>query len=137
MPEVTGVLETCLDADDLERITGFYENVLGFRKFEGDARFRALSVADRQVLLLFKRGGTKQAISTPGGIIPPHGGSGTQHLAFSIAAAELPAWEKHLAAKGIPIESKVHWPLGGSSLYFRDPEQHLIELVTPRCWPFY
>jgi len=137
MPEVTGVLETCLYADDLERTERFYENVLGFNKLHGDDRFSALSVADRQVLLLFKRGGTTQAISTPDGIIPPHDGSGHLHLAFSIAAAELPAWEKHLAAKSIAIESRVHWPLGGWSLYFRDPEQHLVELVTPGCWPIH
>ena len=136
-PDVTGVLETCLYADDLERTERFYENVLGFRKLDGDNRFSAHSVADRQVLLLFKRGGTLEPIALPGGIIPPHDGFGTLHLAFSIAAAELPAWEKHLAANGIAIESKVSWPRGGWSLYFRDPEQHLVELVTPGCWPIY
>lgn len=153
MPEVTGVLETCLYFDDLERGARFYEDMLGFRrlesdarfyedlpgfrKLESDARFCALSIADRHVLILFKRGGTLEPIALPGGIIPPHDGSGHLHLAFSIAAAELPAWEKHLAAKGIAIESKVSWPRGGWSIYFRDPEQHLVELVTPGCWPIY
>ena len=137
MPEVTGVLETCLYFDHLERGARFYEDMLGFRRLESDARFCALSIADRHVLILFKRGGTLEPIALPGGIIPPHDGSGHLHLAFSIAAAELPAWEKHLAAKDIAIESKVSWPLGGWSLYFRDPEQHLVELVTPGCWPIY
>jgi len=137
MPEVTGVLETCLYFDDLERGARFYEEMLGFRMLESDARFCALSIADRHVLILFKRGGTLEPIALPGGIIPPHDGSGHLHLAFSIAAAELPAWEKHLAAEGIAIESKVSWPRGGWSLYFRDPEQHLVEMVTPGCWPIY
>ncbi|MFY9584660.1 MAG: VOC family protein [Candidatus Acidiferrales bacterium] len=137
MPDVTGVLETCLYFDDLERAAGFYENLLGFRKLFGDDRFCVFSVADRQVLLVFKRGGTLEPIALPGGIIPPHDGNGHLHLAFSIPAAELPAWEKHLAAKGVAIESKVSWPLGGWSIYFRDPEQHLVELVTPGCWPIY
>ncbi len=137
MPLVTGVIETSLYVDDLERAARFYENLLGLRKLDGDDRFCVFSVADRQVLLLFKRGGTTQPVATPGGIIPPHDGSGHLHLAFSITASELPAWEKHLAAKGMAIESKVSWPLGGSSVYFRDPEQHLVELVTPGCWPIY
>ncbi len=137
MPAVTGVLETCLYFDNLERGARFYEDMLGFRRLGGDDRFCVFSVADRQVLLLFKRGSTLEPIPTPGGNIPPHDGAGHLHLAFSIAAAELPAWERHLAAKGIAIESKVRWPLGGSSVYFRDAEQHLVELITPGCWPIY
>jgi len=137
MPEVNGVLETCLYFDDLERGARFYEDLLGFRKLDSDARFCVFSIADRHVLLLFKRGGTLEPIAMPGGIIPPHDGSGHLHLAFSIATSELPAWEKHLAAKGIAIESKVRWLRGGWSIYFRDPEQHLVELVTPGCWPIY
>ena len=34
MPEVTGVLETCLYADDLERTERFYENVLGLKSLQ-------------------------------------------------------------------------------------------------------
>jgi len=31
----------------------------------------------------------------------------------------------------------VDWPRGGRSLYFRDPDQHLLELITPGCWSIY
>ena len=137
MPEVSGALETCLYVEDLERAARFYKDLLGFRKLGSDDRFCVFSVADRHVLLLFKRGATAQPIFTPGGNIPPHDGTGQLHLAFSIPASELPAWEKHLAAQGVAIESKVHWPRGGWSIYFRDPDQHLVELVTPGCWPIY
>lgn len=137
MPEMSGVIETCMYVNDLERASRFYEEQLGLRKLGADDRFCVFSVADRQVLLLFKRGATLQPIPTPGGMIPPHDGSGHLHLAFSIAASELKAWEKHLEAKGIVIESRVRWPRGGQSLYFRDPEQHLVELLTPGCWPIY
>ncbi len=73
----------------------------------------------------------------PGGIIPPHNGSGELHLAFAIAAAELEAWERRLSEKAIAIESRVTWPGGGRSLYFRDPDRRLVELLTPGCWPIY
>lgn len=137
MPEMSGVIETCLYVDDLERASCFYEEQLGLRKMGADDRYCVFSVADRQVLLLFKRGATLQPIPTPAGMIPPHDGSGHLHLAFSIAASELKAWEKHLEPKGIVIESRVRWPRGGQSLYFRDPEEHLVELLTPGCWPIY
>ncbi len=137
MPQVSGVLETCLYVDDLERAVCFYEDLFGLRKLEGDDRFCAFSVADRQILLLFHRGASTQPIPISGGTIPPHDGNGHLHLAFSIPASELSAWEKRLAAKGIAIESKIHWPRGGWSVYFRDPDQHLVELVTPGCWPIY
>ena len=137
MPEISGVLETCLYVEDLERAARFYEALLGLKKLGADDRFCVFSVADRHVLLLFQRGATTQPIPTPGGNIPPHDGTGQLHLAFSIPASQLPAWEKHLAAQAVAIESKVHWPRGGWSIYFRDPDQHLVELVTPGCWPIY
>ena len=137
MPKVNGILETCLYVDDLARSERFYEDLLGFPKMHGDSRFAALNVAERDVLLLFKRGETTQPIETPGGIIPPHDGVGRNHLAFAISAAELNSWEDYLAGKGIAIESRVHWPMGGISIYFRDPDDNLVELGTPGLWPIY
>ena len=130
MPAVTGVLETALYVEDVPRAARFYRDVFGFNELVCDDRLCALSVADRQVLLLCKRG-------TSTGHLPPHDGSGQLHLAFSMAAAEFTAWEQQLAAKGIAIESRVRWPEGGQSLYFRDPDQHLVELATPGTWAIY
>jgi catechol 2,3-dioxygenase-like lactoylglutathione lyase family enzyme len=42
-----------------------------------------------------------------------------------------------LREAGVAIESETHWERGGRSVYFRDPDQHLIELVTPGIWPNY
>jgi catechol 2,3-dioxygenase-like lactoylglutathione lyase family enzyme len=137
MPTVSGVLETGIYVDDVERAARFYRDVFGFEQITCDDRFCAFSVAGRQLLLLFKRGGTLEPFHHPGGIIPPHDGSGQLHFAFSIAADELERWEKHLAAKGIAIESRVKWERGGWSIYFRDPDQHLVELATPGIWPIY
>lgn len=137
MPELTGVVETCLYVDDLERAARFYEDVFEFKRLSGDERFCALSVVDRSVLLLFLRGGTLETIATPGGPIPPHDGAGHLHIAFSIPAAAEAAWQQRLDEREIAIESTVDWPRGGRSLYFRDPDRHLLELITPGCWSIY
>jgi catechol 2,3-dioxygenase-like lactoylglutathione lyase family enzyme len=67
----------------------------------------------------------------------PHDGSGPLHVAFSISIEDLSGWEKVLADRGIAVESRVHWPRGGTSLYFRDPDNHLVELATPGVWTIY
>jgi catechol 2,3-dioxygenase-like lactoylglutathione lyase family enzyme len=100
-------------------------------------RLCAFSVADKQVLLIFQSGGTSEPVRTPGGLIPPHEASGQLHFAFAISKEEYPAWENHLIARGIAIESKVSWPTGGRSIYFRDPDNHLVELETPGIWEVY
>jgi catechol 2,3-dioxygenase-like lactoylglutathione lyase family enzyme len=88
-------------------------------------------------LLLFARGKTATPISIPGGIIPPHDGQGQLHLAFTIEAEDEDAWTRRLGAANVAIESHVKWPRGGHSLYFRDPDRNLVELVTPGCWKIY
>jgi catechol 2,3-dioxygenase-like lactoylglutathione lyase family enzyme len=136
-PVVTGVLETALYVGDVERSALFYEDLFGFKRLIGDSRFCALNVAEKQVLLLFERGGTAQWVPTPGGGIPQHDGSGTMHFALAIPKEDLDAWQKRLELRGIVIESRVRWPLGGTSLYFRDPDQHLVELATPGIWAIF
>jgi catechol 2,3-dioxygenase-like lactoylglutathione lyase family enzyme len=89
------------------------------------------------VLLLFRRGATLETVRMPGGTIPPHDGHGPLHIAFAVSAAELPDWEARLGAHGIAIEGRTHWSRGGDSIYFRDPDGHLLELATPGLWATY
>ena len=135
--KLDGVLESCLYVDDLPRARAFYEDVCGLQAMIGDDRFCALEVGGKQVLLLFLKGGSTEPMQIPGGMIPPHDGSGQMHMAFSIPAGELAAWEQRLTEKGVEIESRVNWPRGGTSIYFRDPDQNCLELVTPGCWRIY
>jgi catechol 2,3-dioxygenase-like lactoylglutathione lyase family enzyme len=39
--------------------------------------------------------------------------------------------------KGIAIEERTKWEGGGESLYFRDPDRHLLKVVTPGTWSIY
>ena len=132
-----GVLETALYVDDLPRARDFYAGVLGCATMLDTPRLVALAVAGRGVLLLFQRGATDEPLPTPGGLVPGHGGRGVQHLAFAVAADDLPAWEARLAAAGVPVESRVRWERGGESLYLRDPDGHSVELATPGLWAIY
>lgn len=137
MPSVNGVLETALYVADLDRSIEFYRRLFGFEVMLRDERMCALNVADRQVLLLFKIGGSTRPSQTPGGTIPPHDGRGTLHMAFAIAEAGLGEWQSWLHENGVAIESHVQTERGGHSLYFRDPDGHAIEVATPRLWPIY
>ena len=98
-----------------------------------DQRFRAYDGGRRNVLLLFQRGSTLETVRMPGGTIPPHDGHGPLHIAFAVAADELAAWETRLGERGIAIEGRTDWSRGGHSIYFRDPDGHLLELATPGC----
>lgn len=130
-PRLDGVLETALYVDDLERSARFYQSLFGFPIIASGERLIALSVEGRQVLLLFKKGGSANLPVTP------HDGDGHLHLAFAIAASELGAWEMWLRERNIPIEEDRTWDRGGRSLYFRDPDGHLLEVATPGVWTIY
>jgi catechol 2,3-dioxygenase-like lactoylglutathione lyase family enzyme len=130
-PKTDGILESSLYVSDLPRSVRFYEETFGFRVItDFGERGCAMHAGTHQVLLLFKKGASR-ATETP------HDGDGELHLAFAIPSAELPNWESWLQTRKIPVEEKKKWDLGGWSLYFRDPDRHLLELATPGTWPVY
>ncbi len=135
MPRINGVLETALYVTELDTSSAFYKRVLGFEQFLRDDRMSALGVPGQGVLLLFVRHGSAEPSQTPQGTIPAHDGQGTLHLAFSIPVGELDSWSAHLQSEGVVIESRITWPRGGTSLYFRDPDGHSVEVATPGLWP--
>ena len=137
MPQLDAVLETALYVDDLDRAVRFYRDVLELKPLYQDSRLTAFSVGDRNVLLIFPRGGALETVHMPGGTIPPHDGAGPLHVAFAIGKDELPQWEARLAANKVAIEGRKRWKRGGESIYFRDPDGHLLELATPGLWAIY
>jgi catechol 2,3-dioxygenase-like lactoylglutathione lyase family enzyme len=130
-PKTDGILESSLYVSDVPRSIRFYEQTFGFRVISDfGERGCAMHAGARQVLLLFKKGASRTIQS-------PHDGDGELHLAFAIPSAELADWEAWLQTRGIAVEEKRTWELGGTSLYFRDPDHHLIELATPGIWSVY
>jgi len=132
------LLESALYCDDLPRTTQFYRDTLGLHVLAASERLVALDAGAQTVLLLFRRGASAAGVSPPAeDHLPPHDGAGPLHVAFALAGIELPTWEARLGAAGVPIEHRITWPRGGTSLYFRDPEGHLVELASPGVWDTY
>lgn len=133
-PSLTGLLESALYVADLKRSSGFYRDLFGLSTLYGDDRMVAFEVPGRQVLLLFQQGASASPMPGPLGTLPGHDATGRIHCAFSIRADDLEAWRRRLGAAGLPVEAEIRWPGGGTSLYFRDPDGHLLELATPGLW---
>ena len=133
-PGVNGILETSLYVESAARSAAFYQRVFGFEvidfagsdKLDDATRLCALRAGDRDVLLLFKRQGTPDTDAT-----------GAIHVAFAIGRADLTAWETWLGDQGIDIEFRKTWKYGAEALFFRDPDGHLLEVVTPGVWSMY
>jgi len=136
-PSVDRLVETAIYVDDIASTGDFYDTVFGFPALVRDDRVVAYDAGASSVFLLFKRGGTLKEVVLAGGTIPPHDGAGPSHFCFAIDAEQLDDWEAHLAALNIPVEARMNWDQGGKSLYFRDPDGHLIELGTPGIWRTY
>lgn len=137
MPRLNRIIETALYVDDLERARDFYEGKLGLDPVLKTGTLFAYDVGGASILLLFQRGASLHTQSAANGSIPPHDGQGPLHIAFAIAAEEFDAWEAKLEALGITVEGRIEWDRGGKSLYFRDPDGHLLELMTPGIWKTY
>ena len=133
----SAILETCLSVTDLNRSREFYSRLFGYPVMKSDERFCAFSIEGQQVLILFLQDSDPEGTTLPFGFIPSHGAKGQSHIGFKIPPESLPAWRERLEAQHVPIESSFTWPSGGVSLYFRDPDGHLLELLTPGVWATY
>ncbi len=133
-PQINGILETSLYVTHPTKSFEFYRRVFGFELIDTDpkegisdeTRLCAMRAGDRSILLLFKKAATADTNVT-----------GAIHVAFGISRADLPAWEAWLSQQGITIELRKTWKYGGEALYFRDPDGHLLEVVTPGVWSIY
>ncbi|MCF2447302.1 VOC family protein [Dyadobacter sp. CY345] len=132
--KVNGILESALYFPDLDRASEFYKDLFGFEVLISSERLVALSVAGKQVLLLFQEEASLDGVElTTGGVIPAHDGKGPVHIAFSIDSGAIDYWKERLTSRNINIESEISFN-EGYSLYFYDTNKHLVELATPGIW---
>jgi catechol 2,3-dioxygenase-like lactoylglutathione lyase family enzyme len=116
---------------DLDRTTAFYRDVLGLALYDegvndDDPDARHFWFGD--------------AAGAPGSLVsfmeypqlePAQPGRGAvHHFAFRVdSAEEQAAWREYLAGQGVPCSEVFHRGRF-SSIYFRDPDGHLIEIAT-------
>jgi catechol 2,3-dioxygenase-like lactoylglutathione lyase family enzyme len=134
---VSGILETALYVTDPAVTAAFYRRLFGFGTLLESDRLVALDVAGKNVLLLFRTGATGGPFDTGGGVIPGHAGVPPTHFAFAIEAADVEPWKARMASEGVKVESVVNWPGGATSVYFRDPDGNLAELISRGFWAIY
>jgi catechol 2,3-dioxygenase-like lactoylglutathione lyase family enzyme len=129
-PPVETVVETGVYATDLAAAEAFYCGVLGLPVLgRVPGRHVFFRVGAGSVLLVFDPVATLRD-----GELATHGASGPGHFAIGVRPETLDDWRRHLSEHGVAIEKEVAWPRGGYSLYFRDPADNLVELVTPGVW---
>ncbi|MTI95804.1 MAG: metallothiol transferase FosB [Firmicutes bacterium] len=101
---------------NMDRALEFYTRALGAK---------LLCRADKTCYL--DLGGIWLALNC-GPVTPPQGYT---HLAFSIDDADFQTWREHLLSLGVELRSdRERHEAEGKSLYFTDPDGHLLELHT-------
>ncbi|TPE40647.1 VOC family protein [Pontibacter mangrovi] len=127
--EIKKIKETCLYVQDLARSKDFYHHKLGFPVIGEVAGRHVFFRAGASVLLCFNPVASKVSKS-----LPPHFGSGQLHLAFEVEKEQYAPWKQKVRDLGIAIEQEFDWGGGYLSFYFRDPDEHLLEVVMEGMW---
>ena len=136
-PRIDGLLETALYVADMARAVAFFGEVLGLDAMLETDRLTAFDAGRQGVLLVFLQGAGREDLVREGGTIPGHDGAGPVHMAFAIGADSHDAWVDRLTAAKVAMRGTMRWPAGGRSIYFEDPDGHVLELATPGLWRNY
>jgi len=139
-PKLGQVVETILYTSDAQKLAEWYISIFGLTPFLSAPFVVGFSLPNNTILLLFSRSSTTADKVSESGTIPKHGcetGLG-QHIAFACdGVAELEEWETWFEEKGVEILGRMEWERGGKSVYVRDWEGHVIEVMTRGVWEVY
>ena len=131
----SAILESALYVADLDAAEAFYAEILGLSVIVKVPGRHVFFRCGDGVLLLFDAEATRIPPAPDAKLpVPPHGTVGEGHLCFSATAEEIARWKSHLESHRIAIEADFEWPMGGRSIYFRDPSGNSIEFAEPRIW---
>ncbi|MCH7691486.1 MAG: VOC family protein [candidate division Zixibacteria bacterium] len=125
---IKGLAEIALRVNDLDKMTRFYEEVIGLElleSFEKTVFFRIAEGVEghMQVLALFDRSGTKgyTGIDSKKSTI--------DHIAFGISKLDYEPEKKRIEALGYEVRTAYHEWVKWRSLYVTDPEGNTVEMV--------
>lgn len=124
----TKIKETCLYIDNIAKTKAFYHGKLGLPVVSEVGGSHIFFRAGESMLLCFL-----PEYSRVKKVPPPHYGRGQLHFAFECEPGDYKAWKAFIRQQGIAIEHEAKW---GSlhSFYFRDPDQHSVEIVMKGIW---
>ena len=133
-PELAGVLEACLYADDLEAAERFYRETLGLRFVSRVPGRHVFLRCGGQMVFIFDPAVTAEPNDQAPFPVPPHGAHGPGHLCLHTDAEGVARWRGRLETDGVTLESDFNWPNGARSIYFRDPAGNSLEIAERRLW---
>jgi catechol 2,3-dioxygenase-like lactoylglutathione lyase family enzyme len=139
-PKLGQVVETILYTSSAPELSAWYTSIMGITPFVSSPTFAGFSLPNNTILLLFDRSSTTNDKVSLSGTIPKHGtetGLG-QHISFACdGEKQFKDWEKWFEEKEVEVLGKVNWERGGKSIYVKDWEGHVIEVMTRGVWEVY
>ncbi len=112
-----------LVVSDLDRVSDYYQKVIGLSVIEKSPSGQVLGVAGVPLLTLSTGGSVSRA---------PRNAAGLFHTAFLVPnRAELARWLKHVAENNVPLEGASDH-LVSEAIYLSDPEGNGIEVYRDR-----
>jgi catechol 2,3-dioxygenase-like lactoylglutathione lyase family enzyme len=131
MPEILGIDHVAVTAADLEATCAFYDRVFGVRvhmDFAPNGRSRVRQILVGGALLSVHQSGADEGL-----LVADHPTVGAIDLCFRWSD-NVETAIAHLKAKGVeiiegPAPRRTADGMRAQSVYFRDPDQNLIELI--------
>jgi lactoylglutathione lyase len=118
MLPIRGVYEVAVRVKDLAKAEPFYRDVLGLD----------IGLRDEKRNWLFLRAGGDAGMVV---LQEDKGDWPLQHFAFTVDEADIERAAAMLRERGVEVEGPVvHQWMGATSLYFKDPDGHALELCA-------
>jgi lactoylglutathione lyase len=119
MLPIRGLYEVAVRVKDLARSESFYREILGLE----------VGLRDERRARVFLRAGGQDGMIV---LQEDKGEWPTQHLAFTVAEADIERAALRLREQGVEASSPVfHEWMPAKSVYFSDPDGHDLELCAP------
>ncbi len=123
------IKETSLYIKDLDKTEAFYKGKLQLEVISREEGRHIFFRAGSSVLLCFIAESTRNEET-----LPAHYGEGEMHLAFEVPKEKYEEVKAWINSGSIEIEHEQKWGEDYKSIYFRDPDGHLLEIVPSGMW---